>query len=242
MTPRRPAAPIALVPLLASTLLGAAGLHGPAAAITVDGQLDAVYPAAIVVQTTQTGLGTGQITGDNSLGDLTFANGSELDAVHVVVIQNELHLFFAGNLALRLNANQNDTVGHELDFFVDSRAGGQNTLNGLGAGHPLNGLTFDAGFEADYWFQFRGDGDQFGIEWPAVYGTLATSSGGSFTNLGSSTAGGPGTLVGGNNPFGMRVTIDNRNTAGVTYGCDASSGPGPGPGSRPATGCCSGRG
>ncbi len=222
MIPRRTASATACACLLALAL----SVDPPAAAaITVDGQLDPQYPPAIVVQTTQTGLsGGGQIPGDNTLGDLNYANGSELDAAHAFVSEGKLHLFLPGNLALRLVVNQNRTVGHILDVFVDSAPGGQNQLAAIGSGNPLNGLTFDAGFAADHWFEFWGDGNQFSTEWWAGRGDLLTPNGGSFATLGFAVAGGPGTLSGGSNPFGVKVTIDNRNTAGVTLGCAASSG------------------
>jgi len=197
------------------------------AAIVIDGQLDPDYGAPAVVQTVQTNLVSGGlIPGDNTLGDLNFASGSELDAVHAVVSDGVLHLFFTGNLALRLTMQQNDTRGHVLDVFVDCAPGGQNQLVGLGAGNPLNGMTFDAGFEADYWFELRGEGNQFAIDWRAGEGVIDGPGSGTFTDLGVGTAGGPGTLTGGTNPNGVLVTIDNRNVAGVTLGCGGSSGAG----------------
>ena len=223
MSARRTATAVAV--LLAIGL--ATDVDSTAAAITIDGQLDPEYPPAVVVQTTQTGLsGGGQIPGDNTLGDLNYASGSELDGAHAVVSGGILRLFLPGNLALRLVVNQNRTVGHLLDLFVDSAPGGQNQLASIGTGNPLNGLTFDPGFTADHWFEFWGDGNQFSTEWWAGRGDLFTPNGGSFAVLGSSAAGGPGTLSGGSNPFGVKVTIDNRNTAGVTLGCNASSGAG----------------
>lgn len=224
MVPHPTASATALAALLAIALV----VDPPAAAaITVDGQLDPQYPPAVVVQTTQTGLsGGGQIPGDNTLADLNYANGSELDAAHAFVSDGTLHLFLSGNLALRLVVNQNRTVGHILDVFVDSGPGGQNQLSAIGTGNPLNGLTFDAGFEADQWFELWGDGNQFSTEWWAGRGDLFTPSGASFAVLGFAAAGGPGTLSGGSNPFGIKATIDNQNTAGVTLGCNASSGVG----------------
>ncbi len=223
MIRRRVTAQAAFAALIAASLFVPARA---ALAVTIDGQLDAEYGSALVTQTTQTGLNSGQITGDSNVGDLNFANGSELDAAHALVTGGALDLFLAGNLALVLNVNQNRTIGHVLDLFVDSGPGGQNTLGGLGAGHPLNGLTFDAGFEADHWFEFRGDGNQFSVEWWVGSAVLSSGGGATITNLGRGSAGGPGTLTGGTNPLGIRATIDNRNSAGVTLGCAASSGAG----------------
>jgi hypothetical protein len=200
----------------------------PATAITIDGVLDPAYGAAISTQSLQTHAGGGQIGGNSTTGDLNFSNGSELDQVFATVEDDVLYLFLTGNLALMLNANQNGTVRHVLDVFVDAAPGGQQDLNGLGAGFVLNGLRFDDGFEADYWFELEGDGNGFfgPREWTARYGTLATPSGGTTTTLGISTAGGPGVLTGGTNPHGILVTIDNRNTVGVDAGCSAGSGDG----------------
>lgn len=200
----------------------------PAGAVVVDGQLDPEYGAAIVTQAIQTGLGAGQITGDNSLGDLDYANGSELDAAHGYIANGVLHLFLAGNVAMRLNQNQNQTVGHLLDVFLDTAPGGQNVLNGLGAGDPLNGFAFDPGFEADHLLELVGDGggNQIPPSWSVWYQALSAGSGGVRQFVGVGQAGGPGTLAGGTNPQGILATIDNRNTAGVTFGCNASSGAG----------------
>jgi len=196
-----------------------------ASAITVDGQLDPAYGPAIVTQTTQTDLSSGQISGDNSLGDIEYANGSELDVAHALIDNGVLHLFLGGNLAQVLNQQGNQTNGHILDIFFDTAPGGQNTLNGLGSGNPLNGLTFDAGFEADYWFEISGQYDHGPVLWYYSRAELSAGSG-TLTLLGTGYAGGTGTLSGGTNPFGILATLDNRNTAGVTLGCDASSGAG----------------
>jgi len=197
------------------------------AAIVIDGQLEPDYGSPVVVQTLQTGLASGgTIPGDNTLADLNYASGSELDAAYALVTDGVLRLFLSGNLALRLNMQQNGTRGHILDVFVDSAPGGQNQLNGIGSGNPMNGMTFDAGFEPDFYFELYGDGNQSGTSWFAGRGVLESPGGGTFASLGVGTAGGPGTLLGGTNPFGVKATIDNRNVAGVTLGCDPSSGAG----------------
>ena len=67
------------VPLILAALLAP---RIASAAIVVDGQLDAEYGSATIVQTLQTGLQSGgMIPGDNTLGDLNFASGSELDGI-----------------------------------------------------------------------------------------------------------------------------------------------------------------
>lgn len=203
-------------------------LAHPAGAVSVDGQLDAEYGPALVTQLVQTSLSGGQISGDNSQGNLNFANGSELDLGHGFIADGVLHLFLAGNLALMLNANQNSTVRHVLEIFIDAAPGGQGALNGLGTGDPVNGMTFDAGFEADYRFQLEGDDNGFNGPrlWTARFEALPTFGGTTLVTLGSGSAGGPGTLTGGTNPQGILATIDNSNVGGVTLGCAASSGAG----------------
>jgi hypothetical protein len=201
----------------------------PAAAVTVDGTLEPAYGTALTQQAVQTNsTGFAQISGDNNQGNLDFANGSELDLGYAFVADGKLNLFLAGNLALMLNAQQNGTVRHVLDVFVDAVPGGQQMLNGLGAGVVVNGLTFDSGFEADYWFELEGDDNGFlgPREWTARYAALQNGGGGTLVTLGRTSAGGPGTLMGGTNPHGVLASIDNRNTGGVSAGCNASSGAG----------------
>ncbi len=204
-------------------------LLSPAAdAVPVDGTLDPDYGQARITQSIQTGLSAGQITGDNNRGELDFANGSELDAGHAYIAEDTLHLFLAGNLALVLNQNQNGTIRHVLEIFLDTAPGGQNTLNGNGAGDVMNGLGFDPGFAADYRLQFEGDDNGFSgpRDWTARLQALPFNGGGTLVTLGRAPAGGPGTLIGGTNPNGIRASIDNRNVGGVTLGCADAIGDG----------------
>jgi hypothetical protein len=115
----------------------------PAAAITVDGTLDADYGPPLVVQTVQTQFGDAMPPGS--------ASGSELDAVYALVEGGRLFLMFTGNLEPNFN---------KLNIFIDAQTGGENTLsptpdyeffNGtVWLSTNLNGLTFDAGFTADF--------------------------------------------------------------------------------------------
>lgn len=127
--------------LAALILLTAACL--PAYAITVDGTLDAGYGAPITVQTVDTQFGDASPPG--SLG------GSELDAGYAVVSSGRLYLMLTGNHEPNFN---------KLDIMIDSRPGGENSLSNLPEydfnngsnwiSTNMRGLTFDAGFEADY--------------------------------------------------------------------------------------------
>jgi hypothetical protein len=205
-----------------AALLTAAAV--PAVAQTIDGQLDGVYGAAKSTQTTQTQFG------DNTMGQVDNANGSELDHAYATLSATTLRLFFSGNLESNFN---------HLEIFFDTRAGGQNKLRGDNSGVDFgglnrmgddgsgNGLIFETGYEADYWMGLGGGG---GPPYQ-IYANLAellTGGGGPGNYLGSSGAGSNGVLSGGTNPDNVRVTIDNHNVAGVTGGCAAAV-PGPVP-------------
>ena len=201
--------------LAAATLLPAA-----AGAITVDGQLDPSY-VLLSTQTTQTS------ALDDVQGLIDFGNGSELDAAYGAVDNGTLYLFFAGNLKDTVCGAQACTDADILEIFIDSQAGGQNTL--LPSNPSLfSGLTFDAGFAPDYWIEyFNGGALDNRFSRNASFEQLPTGGGGTMTFLGSgSNAGAPGTLSGGTNPFGIHATSDNRNTAGDTAGCGGASGAG----------------
>jgi len=201
------------------TVAGVAAFAQP----TIDGTRDAIYGSPIVVQDTQTGFG------DSNLGQVDYANGSELDAAYAYVDMGAqmLYLFFAGNLESNFN---------KLEIFFDTVAGGQNRLRGdnanvdfnglnrMGDDGSGNGLTFDAGFEADYWIGITGGGGPYALY--ANWAQLPTLGGGLGYYLGSTGAASNGTLSGGNNPFGIRVTINNSNTGGVEGGSGLASGNG----------------
>src|SRR5689334_11608854 len=119
-------------------------LVAPAMAVpVVDGTRDAEYGAAIAVQKTQTGFGDANPPG--SLG------GSELDAAYATISGGRLYVMLTGNHEPNFN---------KLDVFIDSKAGGENTLTGTPQYDFFNGstwisqnmagLTFDTGFNADY--------------------------------------------------------------------------------------------
>jgi hypothetical protein len=213
--------------VLATLCLGASG----APAVTVDGTLDPAYGAALSTQATGTSLP------DASLGLVGGSNGSELDQAFGFISDGVLHLFFTGNLICEGNPVDYGIHTDNLYLFIDSGAGGQNHLRAdnadldYGALNRMAGLTFDAGFEADHWFACRGYlANYYDPASPytlyAWQAGLLTDGGGAGYLLGTTGAGGPGTLSGGTNPDGVMVTIDNRNTGGVTTGCGVSSGAG----------------
>jgi hypothetical protein len=193
----------------ATALLTSVALAQP----TIDGTRDAEYGAPVVVQNTPTGFG------DSNLGQVDYANGSELNAAYVYVdmVNSILYLMLTGNLESNFN---------KLEIFFDTGVGGQNRLRGDNSGVDFgglnrmgddgsgNGLTFDAGFEADYWIGITGGGAPYALY--ANWAQLATFGGGPGDYLGTTGAASNGVLSGGNNPFGIRVTINNSNTGGVT--------------------------
>ena len=202
------------------------------AAITVDGTLDAAYGVALSTQT----IGT-QAWADANSGLVGPANGSELDEAYGLISDGTLHLFLAGNLICQGNPVDYGLFTSGLYLFIDSKAGGQNRMRAdnadldNGALNRMAGLTFDAGFDPDYWLGCRGTLANF-YDPASLYtlyawqAELLTGGAGGGALLGTTGAGGPGVLSGGSNPGGILVTIDNRNTAGVAFTCNASSGAG----------------
>ena len=124
----------------------------------VDGIADTAYGTALSVQNTNTQFGDAN-TGDPVNGGF----GSEIDQVFGKVANGRLYVMIAGNLEKNFN---------KMEVFVDSKAGGVNTIDGAslptgvdafccggfgttsGALQRMNGLTFDAGFNADYLVTF----------------------------------------------------------------------------------------
>ncbi len=206
-----------------SIAVGLATLSLTAFTQTIDGTRDAIYGSPIVVQDTQTGFG------DNNLGLVDYANGSELDAAYAYVdMPNQvLYLFLAGNLESNFN---------KLEIFFDTVAGGQNRLRGDNSGVDFgglnrmgddgsgNGLRFDSGFEADYWIGVTGGGSPYALY--ANWAQLLTGGGGPGDYLGTTGAASDGVLSGGNNPYGIRVTINNSNIGGVEAGSGLATGNG----------------
>ena len=181
-------------------------LHPIFGQIMVDGSLDAAY-TSYCLQNTPTQFG------DNSLGQMTFANGSELDGAYAFRDGTNLCFILTGNLETNFN---------KLEVFIDCQSGGQNKLRGdnpnvdfdglnrMGDDGGGNGLIFDAGFEADYYFTV-GNGDQSGYVLFANMAEVLTSGGGAGTFLGGGTVGAT-TLTAGN---GVQLGVNNSNTAGV---------------------------
>ncbi|MBC8201425.1 MAG: hypothetical protein H8E86_05200 [Planctomycetes bacterium] len=177
---------------------------------TMDGTLDAAYGGANAVQDTQTGFG------NSDIGMPDFANGSEIDSGHAIIDNGYLYIMLTGNL---------ESVFNKIDIFVDARDGGQHTLrndnpevdfdglNRMGDDGSGNGLTFDAGFEADMWLSMTCGGDVFATY--ANYAELPTTGAGFGQFVGQGTSGADGVIYG---KTGLMFALDNSNVDGVGFG------------------------
>ncbi len=197
-------------------LVGTAGVSQ--ADIVIDGSLDAAYGSALSVQNVMTGFG------DSNLGTIDYANGSELDNAYGVVVGDYLHLFLGGNLESNFN---------KLEIFLDFKKGGQNRLRGDNPDVDFNGLnrmgddgtgiglTFDAGFEADFYVTTTCGGGPFSTY--ANTAQILTDGGGTGEYIGSGGAGARAVLNGTN---GTLIGYNNSNIAGVSGGGKSASGKG----------------
>ena len=202
--------------LIATAALGAA-TAAFAGVIVIDGTAEALYGTAKEVQTIQTQFG------DANLGDIGFCNGNEADGAFALVRDGFLYLTVATDFT-------------NLEIFIDSKEGGQNRLLGNNADVDFNGLnrmgesapgagdglTFDAGFAADYYIRL---GCGIGSPVPVFvrylnFADLPTDGGGTggFAGPGPSVATQP--LVADN---GIEVAVNNSNTGGVTGGPGGAS-------------------
>lgn len=223
-----------VLPLTALFLLTCLVTPRPLPAITLDGQFEPGFGLARTVQPNSA------FPQDNLRGVIDWSDGSELDALHATVSGGVLYLFLTGNQLSRANPSDPGFFADHLHLFFDTRPGGQQVLRndnfdvgdypGTRVLNRLAGLAFEPGFEADYWFSdFPTGEDTYGSgpftlhAWSAE---LLTSGGGPGAYLGSTGPGLTSGLTGGTNPLGVGVAIDNRNIAGVTGGCVATSGAG----------------
>ncbi|MCA9276706.1 MAG: hypothetical protein KDA29_11820 [Phycisphaerales bacterium] len=86
--------------------------------------------------------------------DADWAYGSEIDNLRVYLDEanNKLWVFLAGNMEGNYN---------KLTLFFDSQPGGQNVILdnnvdiSFNALNNMSNITFDSGFEADYWIDFN---------------------------------------------------------------------------------------
>lgn len=129
-------------------------------------------------------------------------NLSELNNAYAYTDGNVLNLFIGGNL---------QGNGNAFEMFIDSKTGGQRTLNAnnqivdpVGAGdaggalgaNRMQGLTFSTGFEADFYFTMRRNGSTLSAFWGVIGGA------------------GNGVVLD-NSALGIKYGYDNSNTGGV---------------------------
>ncbi|TWT48596.1 PEP-CTERM sorting domain-containing protein [Botrimarina hoheduenensis] len=184
-----------LLSALAALLATTAAMAQP----SIDGSIlgdQAFYGAALSTQTTQTQFG------DNSSDDpiVTASGGSEINQVFGRVFNNRLYVMITGNLETNFN---------KLEVFIDSVAGGVNTINGAslpasvdgfccgqsnpnvpstdGALQRMDGLTFDAGFNADRYFTFSNGSERVRPTGPTARNFWAINA--SYADLTAGTAG-----------------------------------------------------
>ena len=174
--------------------------------IRLDGYRESRYGAAAALQTAATGFG------NSTSGTISIANGSELNAAYTRVSGDSLYVLLAGNI---------ESNGNSVELFFDTQSGGQNVLtntnpnvdnNGL---NSMAGLTFDAGFEADYYLGLKattGSGLAGGLV-TAYFASLGA------TGQGQNPAGGGSGLTDlslnlGNGRAGTLV-YDQSNTGGI---------------------------
>ena len=133
-----------------------------AQSIVVDGALDAAYGSALSIQKTNTSFGNA-----NSGDAVNGGEGSEIDGAFMAIEDGKLFVMLTGNL----QPNRN-----KMEIFLDTEPGGVNEIVGaalpsgvdpfccggfappdgpnvgnVGALQRMNGLKFDAGFEADHY-------------------------------------------------------------------------------------------
>jgi hypothetical protein len=185
------------------------------AVITLDGSIAGDnYGPARAVQTVQTGFGD---------------NLSELNAGYARIDGGNLVLVLTGQVENNFN---------KLNIFIDSKAGGQNTVlpdANSGGNNPTNdgwafkysnnqvngGFTFDAGFTADYMLiarnGFDGSINRFDLDFATVGGGAGAFVAAGNIFSGSNTGSNAAAL-----PNGVGAAYDNSNTGGVTGGNGAA--------------------
>jgi hypothetical protein len=185
----------------------------------LDGVNNGEYPE-LSVQGVQTQFG------DSNLGSIDYANGSELDGAYgaIDIEAGTLRLLLSGNLESNFN---------KLDIFFDYRNGGQNRLRGdnpdvdfnglnrMGDDGSGNGLTFERGFEADFYLTLTCGGGPFATF--AGSARLNTNGGGVGGFIGTGGAGSGAVLYGIN---GIAIALDNSNVDGVGGGTGIADGSG----------------
>ncbi len=204
--------------LLGVFSLASSTLAGP----TINGILDLDYGGPLAVQSVETNFG-------DSSGGLT--SGGELDAGYAVIEGDRLYVMLTGNIENNFN---------KLSVFIDSVPGGENVLTNTpqydvnNVSQNFGGLTFDAGFTADYHLFGRwggGNGNTFEVDIAdrAGGGNALVGVNGAAASLGAGTPIQVGVINPGNNGMNnagnrtltgfltspMNFGFDNNNSGGV---------------------------
>ncbi|MEM9753464.1 MAG: PEP-CTERM sorting domain-containing protein [Planctomycetota bacterium] len=158
--------------------LAGVGLAGGASAQVIDGTVDAAYGAPLAVQSVQTQFG-------DASDPAGTGGGGELNAGYAIADVN------TGKLSVILTGNVEGNF-NKVSVFIDSKPGGENTLDGSLAydfgdvASNFGGLTFDSGFEADYHLFGRWGGGAFELD---IVDRSASTAGAEVGNFGAATTG-----------------------------------------------------
>ncbi|RNC81417.1 MAG: PEP-CTERM sorting domain-containing protein [Phycisphaera sp.] len=152
-----------------------------------------------------------QLIWSNDLGTGFGNNRSEINGIWAYCDATTLYLGVTGNVQ----------DFNKLDLFFDSGAGGQNSLRSDNADVDFNqlntnlgGLTFDAGFEADYFLTYTVNGDRNEhFTSAAQLDTLGGGPGG--FQGGGGYVDGDQIVAAGPNGFGYTLGTNQSNTGGV---------------------------
>lgn len=179
----------------------------------IDGTMNDVnYGAPFGTQMNATGFG------NSNLGQMTWANGSEIDQLFLAASGQDLYVGVAGNMESNYNA---------FVLFFDCQPGGQNQLLAGQPGNDFNflgnmtadgaGLTFDTGFDADIVMNFKG-GDNGSGSYQVVGNYFVVGNAGGYPQP-SGWMGfhdnSVGYFAGGDADYGVTAIVNNSNTAGV---------------------------
>lgn len=212
----------ALAIIISSTSLHADG--------TVDGTIGAGYGAAVSVQTVNTQFGDED--GPTGPDEDPSPNGGELDAAYVTIIGDRLYIGISGNV-------ETDSF-NKLSLFIDSRAGGENTLSALpeydfgDVSKNLGLVSFASGFEPDFHlfgraglgnfevdFVDRQDGTSANVLSSSGSALLSGDFGTAMGTIGTMPGNGTG-VTGAASALPIDFALDNSNVAGVVGGNGAA--------------------
>ena len=170
-----------------------------------------------------TDAGAGALTATQSCLSSFGDNVGELDQLFVRKDGDAVRISISGNLP---------QDGTSLDLFIDVDPGAGTGQNRLVTAHlpappgglaPLDGTTFDAGFQPDALYYVNTVGGMVYLDrvsLPGAGGGLAAKEFRGAVGLGT----GRGTLSGGSNPSGVELALDVSNTLGISSTSVAGAG------------------